>query len=74
MIYMPFILDFMFGSSDICMYICIYVYIYIYISAVKLLLATNHIQNKRFCLHNKCMCTVFIYYVYINTHTYQYIF
>ncbi len=29
----------------------------------------NRIQNKCFCLHNKCICNVFIYYVYINTHT-----
>ncbi len=29
----------------------------------------NRIQNKSFSLHNICMCTVFIYYVYINTHT-----
>ncbi len=25
-------------------------------------------QNKSFCLHNICMCAVYIYYVYINTH------
>ncbi len=37
-------------------------------SAVKRLIAINHIQNKTFCLHNICMCTVFIYYVFINTH------
>uniref|UniRef100_A0A8C1JDB4 Period circadian protein homolog 2 n=1 Tax=Cyprinus carpio TaxID=7962 RepID=A0A8C1JDB4_CYPCA len=24
-----------------------------------------------FCLHNICMCTLYIYYVYINTHTYS---
>ncbi len=35
-------------------------------SAVKRLI----IQNKRFCLHNICMCAVYIYYVYINTHVY----
>ncbi len=29
----------------------------------------NHIQNKSFCLHNICVGTVYIYYVYINTHT-----
>ncbi len=45
--------------------------IYFFASAVKRLIAINHIQNKRFCLHNICMCTVFIYYVYINTHTYS---
>ncbi len=37
----------------------------IFISAVK------RIQNKSFCLHNICMCTVCIYYVYINVHTYS---
>ncbi len=29
----------------------------------------NRIQNKCFCLYNKCVCTVYIYYVYIKTHT-----
>ncbi len=29
----------------------------------------NHIQNKKICLHNICICTMNIYYVYINTHT-----
>ncbi len=28
----------------------------------------NRIQNKSFCLHNMC---VYIYYGYINTHTYS---
>ncbi len=40
---------------------------YIYISAVKRLIAINRIQNKS-CLHNICMCAVYIYYVYIHTH------
>ncbi len=31
----------------------------------------SHIQNKRFRLHNICMFTVYIYYVYINAHTYS---
>ncbi len=31
----------------------------------------NHIQNKSFCLHNICECSVYIYDVYINTHTYS---
>ncbi len=31
----------------------------------------NHIQNKSFCLHNICMCTAFIYYVYINRHAFS---
>ncbi len=34
-------------------------------SAVKRLIAINHIQNKRFCLHNIYVCYVYIYYVYI---------
>ncbi len=41
------------------------------ISAVKV--AVNHIQNKSFCLHNICVCTVYIYFVYINTHMHEYI-
>jgi len=44
------------------------------LSAVKWLIAINHFQNK-LCLHNVCvLCAVYIYYVYINTHTYMYIF
>ncbi len=39
-----------------------YIYIYIYISV-------NRIQNKSFCLHNIGVFSVYIYYVYINTHT-----
>ncbi len=39
------------------------------ISAVKQLIVINHIQNKSFCLHNIYMCALFIYYVYIKTHT-----
>ncbi len=31
----------------------------------------NRIQNKRFCLHYIYACTVYSYYVYINTHTYS---
>ncbi len=45
--------------------------IYIYISAVKRLIASK--INKSFCLHNISVCTVYIYYVYINTHTCMYI-
>ncbi len=41
------------------------------ISAAKRLIAINRIQNKRFCLHNIYVCTVYIYYVYINTHTFK---
>ncbi len=40
-------------------------------SAVKQLIAINRIQNKSFCLHNIYACSVYIYYVYINTHTYS---
>ncbi len=47
---------------------------YIYTSAVKRLIAINLIQNKSFCLHNTCVYTVYIYYVYINTHINMYIF
>ncbi len=41
------------------------------ISAVKRLIVINRIQNKSFCLHNICVCVVYIYYVYINTHIYS---
>ncbi len=41
------------------------------ISAVKWLIAINRIQNKVIYLHNISVCTVYIYYVYINTHTYS---
>ncbi len=51
-----------------------YIYIYIYISAVKRLIVINRIQNKSFSLYNICVCTVYIYYLYINTHTCMYIF
>ncbi len=43
-------------------------------SAVKRLIAINRIQNKSFCLPNIYECTVYMYYVYINTHTCMYIF
>ncbi len=29
-------------------------------SAVKWLITINRIQNKNICLHNICMCTVYI--------------
>ncbi len=35
----------------------------------KMIKAINRIQNKSFCLHNIGMCTVFIFYVFIYTHT-----
>ncbi len=41
--------------------------------AVKQLIAINGIQ-KKFCLHNVCVCIVYMCYVYINTHTCMYIF
>ncbi len=44
------------------------------ISGVKRLIAINRIHNIHFCLHNICVCTVYIYYVYINTNTCMYIF
>ncbi len=47
---------------------------YIIYSAVKWLIAINRIQNKHFCLHSICECSVYIYYVYINTYTCMYIF
>ncbi len=44
------------------------------ISAGQWLIVINCIQNKSFCVYNICVCTVYIYYVYINTHTCMYIF
>ncbi len=40
-------------------------------SAVKWLIMINSVQNKRFCFQNICMCTVYIYHEYMNTHTYD---
>ncbi len=37
-------------------------------SVVKQLITINRIP-KSFCLHNIYVCTVYIYYVYLNTHT-----
>ncbi len=34
----------------------------------------NHIQRKRFCLHNICVYTVYIYYVYKYKHMHVYIY
>ncbi len=49
--------------------------IIIIFSAVKLLIAINHIQNKSLYLQIICVSTVYIYYAYINTHSYSiYIF
>ncbi len=44
------------------------------VSAVKWLIVINRIQNKSFCLQNICVCTVYIYYEYINAHKCMYIF
>ncbi len=44
--------------------------IYIFISAVKQLITINHIQNKRFCLHNMCVYCVYL----LNTHKCMYTF
>ncbi len=46
--------------------VVLYIYIYIYISAVKLLIAINPIQNKSFCLHNICLLCIFIMYIYFE--------
>ncbi len=64
-------------------YIYIYIYIYIIYYYYYLFIffiiffccqTINRIQNKSFCLHNIRVCTVYIYYVYINTNTCIYIF
>ncbi len=31
----------------------------------------NRIQNKRFCLHNTCVGTVYVNYINIKAHTYS---
>ncbi len=57
-----------------CVCVCVCVCIYIYISAVtavKWLIVNNCIQNKSFCLNDIYVCTVYIYYVYINTNIYS---
>ncbi len=56
--------------NNSCYYSILY-YIIIF-SAVKRLITINHIQNKSFYLHNICVCSVYIYYVYINTHMHVY--
>ncbi len=38
----------------------------VFTSAGQWLIAINHIQNKSFCVYNKC-----VYYVYIKTDTYS---
>ncbi len=60
----------------------IHIHIYIYIIYDYQITNCDRIQNKRFCLHNIYVCTVYSYYVYIyiyiyiyiNTHTCMYIF
>ncbi len=53
-------------------YIFIILYFsFIIISAVKRLIAINRIQNKSFCLNNIWVCSMYIYYVYINIQTYS---
>ncbi len=42
----------------------------LYISAVKRLITSK----INVLLHNTCVCTVYIYYVDINTHTRMYVF
>ncbi len=37
-------------------------------NAVKRLIAINHIQNKSFCLHNICVCCVYLLCIYKYTH------
>ncbi len=44
--------------------VCSFIYIYIYICTI--IIVVNRIQNKFVCI----MC-IYIYYVYINTHTYS---
>ncbi len=46
---------------------CKKINIYIYLCCQTI----NHIQNKSFCLHNIHVCIVYIYYAYIDTHTYS---
>ncbi len=63
-------------------FIYIYIYIYIYtqsICAFKSLIMINRIQNKTFCLHNMCVCTVYVYvyvyiYIYIYIHIYTHLY
>ncbi len=51
-----------------------YFIILFFVSGGQRLITINHIQNKRFCVHNICVYTVYIYYAYINTHTCMYVF
>ncbi len=57
------------SHSNIQKFCVINIYLFVCFSAVKRLIAINRIQYKIFCLHNICVCAVYIYYVY--THTYS---
>ncbi len=49
-------------------------FLYIYISAVKLLIVINRIQNKRFCLCNiQYVCVPCIFIMYIHSWNRYYI-
>ncbi len=52
-------------------FISYWVVLCLYSSAGQRLITINHIQNKSFCVYNIYVCTVYIYYVYIKTHTYS---
>ncbi len=56
------------------MFYVLYLSIYPSIYAVKRLIVINRIENKSFGLHNICVCSVYIYYAYLNGHTCMYIF
>ncbi len=60
-------------TQNTVMYTFTFIWYYIIFSAGQWLIENNHIQNKSFCVHNMRVCTVYIYYVYINTHTCMYI-
>ncbi len=82
--YFPLIIQFIYCNSEFIFCKSVYITISselqykilncaiksILFSAAKKWIAINRIQNKSFCLHNICVCTVCIYYAYINTHTY----
>ncbi len=62
------IVDFIVSLFHLFIYLVLF--IHLFFSAVKRLIVINRIQNKSFCLHNICVCTVctFIMYVQIHTH------
>ncbi len=56
-------------SRDSIMHILLpVIFINILNRAGQRLIMINHIQNKSFCIHNVSVYTVYIYYLYINTH------